>query len=467
MAPSKKATDLTESVKTAISAYRMIEPGSRVVVGVSGGPDSIALMHVLRSLSAQLGFRMIVAHLDHVLRPESAEDARFTAAAAAELGLQCRVKRVDVRALASKSSVSVEEAGRRARYEFFTALAEEFDATAIATAHHMDDEIETFFLRVFRGSSLQGLQGIRPARNGIIRPFIRTTRTEILDFLNEQTISYRSDPTNLEATTDRNFIRNRVLQCIRERFPNFGKPLERTMELILQEEDFIALHADQLYKETVARSEKGLSLNVVRLRGAHSVLVSRVILSAVYEIAGPHVRVGRVHVDSAARLVYAEKPSGFVTLPSNLIVRRSYDNLLISREQPETERAVTQIEVTVPGVYEFPSAGITIAVRLAAKETLDPYAADGVRRAVFDAEDVRFPLILRSLIPGDRFKPWGTEGSRKIKELYIDLKIPRERRRLIPLLVKDGEILWIAGVRRGRGAPVTDSTAQALEVEVL
>jgi tRNA(Ile)-lysidine synthase len=467
MAPSKKATDLTESVKTVISAYRMIEPGSRVVVGVSGGPDSIALMHVLRSLSAQLGFRMIVAHLDHVLRPESAEDARFTAAAAAELGLQCRVKSVEVRVLASERSVSVEEAGRHARYEFFAALAEEFDAAKIATAHHMDDEIETFFLRVFRGSSIQGLQGIRPVRHGIIRPFIRTTRTEVSDFLNEQKISYRSDPTNLEATTDRNFIRNRVLPCIRERFPNFRKPLERTMELILQEEDFIAPHAEQLYKEAVAPSETGLSVNVARLRGAHSVLVSRVILSAVYEIAGPHIRVGRVHVDSVARLVYAEKPSGSVILPSNLIVRRSYDNLLISREQPETERGVTQIEVTGPGVYEFPRAGISIAIRLAAKETLDPYAADGARRAVFDAEAVRFPLILRSLMPGDRFNPWGMEGSSKIKKIYIDLKIPREKRNLIPLLVMDGEILWIAGVRRGRGAPVTDSTVQTLEIEIV
>lgn len=467
MALSRKASNLTESVKTVISAYRMIEPGASVIVGVSGGPDSIALMHVLRSLSAQLDFRMIVAHLDHVLRPASAEDARFTAAAAAELGLQCRVERVDVRALASEWSVSVEEAGRRARYAFFTALAEELDAAAIATAHHMDDEIETFFLRAFRGSSIQGLRGIRPVRDGIIRPFIRTSRAEILDFLNEQTISYRSDPTNIEATTDRNFIRNRVLPCVRERFPNFGKPLERTMELILQEEDFIALHAKQLYKESVAPSENGLCLNVPRLREAHSVLVSRVILSAMYEIAGPHVRVGRVHVDAAARLLYAQKPSGSVTLPGNLIIRRSYDNLLISQEQQGYVTRAAHIEVTGPGVYEFPPAGSSITIRLAAKETLDPHMADGVRRAVFDAKEVPFPLILRSLMPGDRLQPWGMEGSRKIKALYIDLKIPREKRRLIPLLVKDGEILWIAGVRRGRGAPVTDSTVQALEVEIL
>ncbi|MBI5252624.1 MAG: tRNA lysidine(34) synthetase TilS [Desulfomonile tiedjei] len=465
MAYSKKENSLTESVKALITQYRMIEPGSMVVIAVSGGPDSTALMRILSSLTSQLDFGIVVAHLDHALRADSFADAEFTAHAAADLGLPCRIKRVDVRALAADRSMSLEEAGRMARYEFFAEVAEEFSASTIATAHHLDDEIETFFLRIFRGSSIQGLQGIRPAHRRIIRPFIRTTRSEILNYAESQSIEYRTDPTNLETTTDRNFIRGRVLPCVRERFPSFKKPLERTMELLRQEEDYVAGLAEQLYKETVTQKESGLSLNITRLREAHTVLVSRVILSALYKVCGQQVRVGRVHIKSATSLVYSAKPSGSVTLPGNLFLRRNYEELLIATKRPEAFETRHQIEITGPGVYEFPPSGFKIRIRLAVRREHDPKDADGKHRAVFDAKNAAFPLILRSTLTGDRFHPWGMGGSRKLKKIFIDLKIPRDQRKSIPLLVKDGEILWIAGVRRGRGARVTPKTSQVLEVE--
>ncbi len=270
MAPCSKKDNLTELVKAIIKEYGMIDAGCRVVVGVSGGPDSTALMNVLHSLASQLDFQITVAHLDHTLRADSPLDAQFTARAAADLGLSCMIERIDVRALAIQHGVSTEEAGRIARYRFFAEVSEKVRALKIATAHHLDDEIETYFLRIFRGSSIQGLQGIRPVHDRIIRPFIRTTRAEILDFLNIHDIEFRSDPTNLETTTDRNFIRGRVIPRIQERFPKFKKTLERTMGLLRQEEDFISLVSEQLYGATVTPCESGLSLNVMRLREAHS-----------------------------------------------------------------------------------------------------------------------------------------------------------------------------------------------------
>ncbi len=470
MAPFSKTDNLTEPVKGIINEYGMIDAGCRVVVGVSGGPDSTALMHVLHSLASQLDFQITVAHLDHALRADSSLDAEFTKRAAADLGLSCIVERIDVQAFAIHHGVSTEEAGRIARYRFFAEVSEKVKASKIATAHHLDDEIETYFLRIFRGSSIQGLQGIRPVRDRIIRPFIRTTRADILNFLDSHDIEFRSDPTNLETTTDRNFIRGRVIPCIQERFPKFKETLQRTMGLLRQEEDFISEVAEQLYDETVTRYESGLSLNVVRLREAHSVLASRVILSALYKVFGPQIRIGRVHVDSLVRLVCSKNPSGSVTLPGNFFVRRSYEQLLISHQRPGVPEAVEkidQIEITSAGTYEFPGSGVKIRIGLSARTHLDPKNADGARRALFDAQNAAFPLILRGMVPGDRFKPWGMGGSRKLKKTFIDLKIPREQRKLTPLLVKNGEILWIAGVRRGRAAEVTEKTVQVMEVEMM
>ncbi len=172
-------------------------------------------------------------------------------------------------------------------------------------------------------------------------------------------------------------------------------------------------------------------------------------------------------MDSVAKLVYSEKPSGSVTLPGNLFVRRSYERLLISLQLPEALKKPDQIEISAAGIYEFPGSGVKIRIGLCARAHLDPKNADGARRALFDAHNATFPLILRGMMPGDRFKPWGMGGSRKLKKTFIDLKIPREQRKLTPLLLKNGEILWIAGVRRGRAAEVTEKTIQVMEVEMM
>jgi tRNA(Ile)-lysidine synthase len=237
------------------------------------------------------------------------------------------------------------------------------------------------------------------------------------------------------------------------------------MELLRQEEDYVAHFAEQLYGETATANESGLSLNINRLQNAHIVLASRVVLSALYGVLGPHIRIARTHVDAAIRLIHSDKPSGSVTLPGNVLLRRRYRELLISRQQPEAKETFHQIEIVAPGIYEF--CGARIRIRLSARYRLDPKGSDGIRKAVFDAKIASFPLVLRGMLPGDRFKPWGIDGSRKLKKTFIDLKIPRDRRRSIPLLVKDGEILWVAGIRRGQGASVTERTSEVLELEIV
>ncbi len=174
--------NLLSIIRKTIEEYRMLVSGTGVVVGASGGPDSTAMLHALNVLKDDIGFRIIAAHLDHGLRPESGLDAQFVSDVAKGLGIDFEVKSINVRDLAKKLNISIEEAGRRARYDFFEEVRKNVGAGVVATGHHQDDELETFFLRIFRGSSIKGLRGIPPVRGRIIRPLINCRRSEILDF---------------------------------------------------------------------------------------------------------------------------------------------------------------------------------------------------------------------------------------------------------------------------------------------
>jgi tRNA(Ile)-lysidine synthase len=445
----------------------MITPGTTVIIGVSGGPDSVALMHVLHALKSELGFSIHVAHLDHALRRDSAYDAEFTCRAAKQLGLACSIRREDVATLAANLSMSLEEAGRKARYDYFRQLLSKFPGGRIATAHHLDDTIETFFLRILRGSSLQGIQGIRPVHGTVIRPFAQTTRNEILEYVNETGIQYRIDPTNLTISADRNFLRHEIIPAVEKRFPQYRKPLARTVELIGHEDRFISREASELFNRSVESIDSGLILGIEQLRQADEVLVGRVIVMALYNMGGPYARVARVHVESMKQMIYSENPSGKIDLPCRLEAVRSYSKLRIVRKEATLHVSSVETEIPGPGTYQFGPKGPRISFEMIPAELVDINSADGAEIAFFDAQPTEFPLILRSVLPGDRFRPWAGKGSRKIKAIFIDAKIPREMRKLVPLLFKGNECLWIGGLRRGSAAPVTNMTEKVLKVRLI
>lgn len=453
-------------VREIIEEYGMIRAGHAVVVGVSGGPDSVALLHVLHMLSSAHDFRVMVAHLDHQLRPESARDAAFVKELAESLGADFHHGVTNVQQLALAEGLSVEEAGRRARYDFFERVRNSVAADVIATAHHLDDSMETFFLRVFRGSTVKGLGGVPPVRGRIVRPLIGVLRSDILQFLKEQAIPYRIDSTNLSTDTDRNYIRNRLIPAILERFPHFRQPLARTMKLIAEEEKVLDRLASDLSSQWIERAGKRIRLDVRELRASPEVLASRAILQALYRISGPGVRWARVHLDTIMSIVHGENPSAQVDLPGGLRVFREYDRLwvVVGRQEPPEPYSMV---VTNPGEVVAPSTGTILRFQIMEPGSdCVPGSADA-RIAYFDGDRAEFPLTVRSPVPGDRIKPWGLKGSRKLKNIFIDLKVPRRLRTTIPVLEKDREILWIPGIRRGRAAPVDSGTQRVLKVTAL
>jgi tRNA(Ile)-lysidine synthase len=462
---SAAGKNIVHRVKVFVAERRMIQPGSRVVAAVSGGPDSIALLHVLNELRQELDFSLVVAHLDHRLRPDSALDAEFTRVAARALGIDTFVKTADVRAIAEAKRISVEEAGRIARYAFFQEVADSVVGQAIATAHHLNDEVETFFLRLFRGSSPKGLRGIAAMRGRIIRPLLCVNREEIMAFLESESIQFRTDATNLEDATDRNFVRNRLIPLVRERFPDFQKPLKRSMNLVEREESVLEDLASTLFAQVVRNTNRGLSMNVSALRSAHEAIAARVIVKALYEVSGPDARWARSHVDSILKMAQAENPSAEMRLPGGPVIHREYERLVLCHEAP-SPLLFDSVVVSQPGAVTIPHSGVTLEFRLVARVNVDDLADHSKTRALFDADHVAFPLLVRGPLPGDRFRPWGVDGTRKLKKTLIDAKIPLGMRRALPLVVKGDEILWIPGVRRSRTAPVTPDTKLVLEIKI-
>jgi tRNA(Ile)-lysidine synthase len=467
MSPSKTGNKLIKIVRSTIRKYSMVDVGSGVVAGISGGPDSIALMHILHELATEMSFSVIVAHVDHGLREESKEEAEFVREAASNLGLEIEVTRVAVQDLAACQDVSMEEAGRRARYSFFEGVRRRVGGSVIATAHHRDDALETFFLRIFRGSSITGLRGILPVRGNVIRPLIRATREEILDFLDEERIPFLVDPTNLASETDRNFIRNRLFPVIQERFPRFGITLGRTLELVGSEEEFLNAQSTALSRRVVSRAEDGLELDASEIALQPKVLGARIVREALYRLSGPNTRWTRRHVDAILAALVAENPSARLDLPGEITFRREYDRAFLEKRKSEDRAYAFDVTVDGPGTVEVPYRRTRIAFRILREKPSMKELLGGLTAAFFDAQGVPFPLTLRSPLPGDRFRPWGMRGTRKLSEVLIDRKVPMHLRRGIPVLMKGRRILWVPGVGRSNDAPVTAQTKRVLKVELI
>ena len=444
----------------------MINSGDKIVVGVSGGPDSVALIHVLCELAPELDFRTFVAHVNHNLRPSSGAERDFVANLSLKRGLQFFDLNTDVRAYARERNLSLEETGRRVRYSFFEELLERLNANKIATAHHLDDQIETFFLRILRGATLTGLRGIPAVRGPIIRPLIKLERSQIIEYLEANNISYLIDETNLKPDTDRNFVRNVILKNAVQRFPGYRKSVLRSIDLITRDEDFLENSASKLHAACVT-SRQGLKIiDIKLLLEAHYSLSTRVIRKTLYELTGPHVRWGEVHIRQVVDLCRHCSPSSRMELPGGVKLRRKYDKLVLSHKSENAHESYSYI-IKGPGSFRIAEARYTLEFSIQESCEHPPELNNDLDVAYFDLESLTFPLEVRSFLHGDRLEPWGMEGSTRIKKIFIDRKIFPEDRRKIPFIVKDSKILWIVGVRRSRFFGVTGGSRKILKINFI
>jgi tRNA(Ile)-lysidine synthase len=446
-----------------IQHQRLFETGETVVVAVSGGADSVALLDVLSRLQEEK-LRLVVAHLNHGLRGvESDGDQEFVARLAARYGLPFESQRVDVAGLALSLRLSLEDAGRRARHGFLEQVAQAHGAASIALGHHLDDQAETVLIRLLRGSGGAGLSAMASSSRGLLkRPLLGTSRAEIEHYLKEHGLSYRTDASNADTAILRNSIRHELIPYLTRYNPKISQRLAATAEILACDEELLAGLTESAYTRLRVPDNPGVALLVEGLSGEPRGLRLRLYRRALDELRGDLQRIGLAHLEAIDRLVFTNRPNSRIKLPGDCLVTRSYGSLCFAN----AAAAEPALEITVDGPGSHLLAG---GARLVVESVPHPGRLDaGSRRiAYLDPAAAPFPWLLRNFAPGDRFIPFGMAGSQKIKDLFINEKVALAERCRIPLLISAGRIIWVCGLKLGAEARVERATGPVLRVEIL
>ena len=451
-------------------------PLSHILIAVSGGADSMALLYGLHGLARRHHWRLTVAHLDHGIRGKAAGgDADFVRAEAGKLGLPFFSAKARVPALAKRQGISLEMAARKARYQFLARTARAVKADVIATAHTADDQVETVLLKLIRGAGRAGLSGIDAATSlegmKVVRPLLSVTRAEIESFLKRKKVSWREDASNRDTAFLRNRVRRELLPLLeRDYNPGIRDALHRTREVLAAEDDWMDEWAGRILNDCM---EDG-GLNSRSLRDQPLAARRRVIRLWLARQGAPascleYDAVGRVNP-----LLGRGRGSESVTLAEGWTVQRAYTVLRLAGPPHKIAKGGPKppagpVRLKVPGQTLIPSLGLRITVKLAAGLVREPGRGPGIlpARASLSAEARGGrPILVRLAAPGDRIAPYGMNGSRKLQDILVDAKVPRASRSRISLLECDGEVVWLPGYRIARAWAIRNPDARNLQVVI-
>lgn len=455
---------MLDRIRETIEEHNLIEKGDRIIVAVSGGPDSVCLLHVLCRLREEYDLKLYGAHLNHNFRGIEAQmDAQYVSNLCEELDVFCFVKSLDVPQYAKKKGLSPEEAGRILRYDFFEEVAQRADATKIAVAHNKNDQAETVLMRLLRGAGLQGLTAIHIRRGKIIRPLLNTDREDIEKYCKIYDLSPRTDESNLESIYYRNKIRLELIPYLEENYnPNITVNLVRTAEILKKDFDFIEDKAREVYTSLVSEQDaQRLELPIEDIQKLHGSLQSRVIRLAAEQLLGRQEILEYKHVQDVLELMEKGLTGKRITLPLGLVAKINYRNICFVTGDQEDE--VFYYELPTEGSFDLEEIGATFTMRVVEREEIKEISRDKYRKC-FDYDKIKGVLNVRSRQDGDCFYPLGLTGSKKLKDFFIDYKIERDERDRIPLVCDDDEIMWVVGYRISEKYKITYKTSRVLEI---
>jgi tRNA(Ile)-lysidine synthase len=551
-------SELIFRIRSFSARHGMFGRGMKVVVGVSGGSDSVGLLEILRQFAPEYDLELHVVHLNHMLRPEAADDAAFVRQLALCLNLPVTIGCARVGAIARRLRIGIEEAGRLARYQLLEQVADRVGAQRIAMGHHAGDQVETVLFNLMRGTGPGGLAGIPPRRGRVVRPLLCASREEIAAYCRTAGLEWRTDASNLSPEYLRNRIRHRLLPILRAEFnPRIDQAVLRLAEIVGEENRWIGRHVESLLSPMLlpatinslrqsgpaaptppapsGRAEE-VRLGLSTFVGLPLALQRRLLLAAVRRAGGSLRHLGYQNLSDCLDFLARGNPGGTVQFPGGVRVRKDATCFTVaavvsdaggrtaesgvldggskrasvatgSQKGPEQRHQQKQscssdagasVALTVPGKTLLPGLGLAIRAgvlgiapgtwRLDAEgcsslhgsnnlsydivnkaimsESGQSWDPGDTSRVCFDDDQLAVPLTIRTRREGDRLRPFGMQGAKKLKKLLGELRIPRGERDKIPLVVSGGEIIWVVGCRRARVAPVTEQTRHILVLDV-
>ncbi|MDF2890458.1 MAG: tRNA lysidine(34) synthetase TilS [Clostridia bacterium] len=450
-----------DSVKATIEKYEMIKSGDIVVVGVSGGADSLCLLHVLNTLKTELNIKLFAVHLNHQFRGIDADrDAEFVAQICQAWEIPHRIETFDVPAYAKEHGLSSEEAGREIRYRLFDEVKEAIKGNKIAVAQNLNDNVETILMRLVRGTGLEGLKGIDAVRNDIIRPLLEQDRQSIEAYCRQNHLQPRIDKTNLQPIYLRNKIRLELIPYLKKSFnPSINDALVRLGQVVREENDYLEQQTEELLKNIGEIKEDCITIKTERLKKLHPAMQKRLLRKAVESIADTLNGFEYKHFQGIIEL-FDKSTGAAIELPKSLKAYISYENLIISKkiENPD-KKCYYKLKYNSDSFIHEINASISVKGMSIRELSSVPKSFNTV---YLDSDKVKHELIVRSREQGDIFSPIGMKGSKKLKDYFIDKKIPKEKRDQILLVADGNEIVWILGSIISEKYKITSNTQNVI-----
>ena len=452
---------MTELFRRAMSDFEMLAATDKVLVAVSVGQDSVALLGLLHELPPGSCAGLVVGHYNHELRAEADAEEEFVEKLAAKMGYEVITGRGDVGTYAEDEGLNLEVAARELRYGFLREAAAETGCNRIAVGHTASDVAETLLMNLLRGAGLDGLASISPVRGEVIRPLVYVSRSQTAQYCHARQLGFCTDASNADTENYyRKHLRHHLLPALeRDYGPGIEQALRRMALAARAELEWTESHVRRALVECRSDEDAAVALRVSVAAELPAGLLNRVLRLAISE-AGLDTRgLGWEHQEGMANLVYGEAGSGQMSLPEGFVARREYDVFVVEKASGRAEEAAEgfQVRLKIPGETKLPDGrSVIVSVHETAPTHLP--AADAPE-AVLDAEAAGARLSVRTLRPGDRFVPLGMEGRRKVSDFLIDEKVPAQERAGVAAVVDaDDKILWLGGLRIGQAAAIGDDT---------
>jgi len=457
---------MIKKVQQTIEKYNLLNNGESVVVALSGGPDSTALLTVLCTIAGKMDLKLIIAHFNHGLRGrESDADELYCRELAEKSGLIFCPGKLDKKA--DTRGVSPEDFYRRQRYEFLNKTAEKYKAQKIALGHNLNDQAETVLLNLLRGSGLEGLKGFLPMRDDrIIRPLIETSRQEIISFLDASQIAYRQDRSNKDNKYLRNKIRNELIPYLKEEYnPKIDENLAQMAQILRIEDDFIKRHVTGAMKKSILqKNSSSLSLKVNAVRQLPDAVRWRLFKTILEDLTPLKNGISYAHVRSVDDLVQKSESGRKAALPSKIRARREYDKLILEKKKTGKKAVQYEYVLNIPGSVYIKERDMTVKGKFSKRG--NSRIKNRKNKVYLDWDMIRPPLIVRNRRDGDWFQPLGIAGRQKIKKYFIDHKIAVQRRDEIMLLVDGHSVLYIENMHLNDRVKISAKTKKVLELQI-